>query len=433
MSASVVVEVTPANVVEIIAPGGPPGPVGAQGAPGAPGADGVQGPPGVDGAQGPAGATGAQGPKGDKGDPGAAGATGGSGPAGATGATGATGADGPMGPTGPPGAANALYSAEWTWTTKTADANTSGQVGVNAGTWAGVTQVNLNEQRADNTDVSHFLARFNVGDEFYVQVKTDASRYGLLRITGAPTDHGTWWSWPVTLVESRGTFPGGSTPMRVTLLTEGATVEEWLEGSGAPAGTLGKVGDWYLDGATGDVYEKTAASAWTLRCNIKGPAGSGGGASTVIGCRIDSTDALSVASGAWTPVPAFNSVRYDTGGFFDASMFGANQIAIQGHAGIWDLYGLAQFEHNANGVRGILLGAEGGSPANIQGCNVAPAGAPFAGGARSVLSVVGSFYSPGTGYFPLTLWLYQDSGVALNVGGFGGSLELAAHYRGPVV
>jgi Repeat of unknown function (DUF5907) len=53
----------------------------------------------------------------------------------------------------------------------------------------------------------------------------------------------------------------------------GTPGEVWYTGSGAPAGSTGIVGDWYLDSASGDFYEKTGASAWTLRGNLKGPQG----------------------------------------------------------------------------------------------------------------------------------------------------------------
>lgn len=51
----------------------------------------------------------------------------------------------------------------------------------------------------------------------------------------------------------------------------GAAGSVWRSGTGAPAGALGVVGDWYLDDATGDVYEKTGGAAWTLRDNLTGP------------------------------------------------------------------------------------------------------------------------------------------------------------------
>jgi hypothetical protein len=53
-------------------------------------------------------------------------------------------------------------------------------------------------------------------------------------------------------------------------------VEEWLSGVGAPASGTGSVGDWYLDTVSANVYEKTTASAWTLRANIRGADGAMG-------------------------------------------------------------------------------------------------------------------------------------------------------------
>lgn len=59
----------------------------------------------------------------------------------------------------------------------------------------------------------------------------------------------------------------------------GAAGSKWYSGTGAPGAGTGIVGDWYLDDANGDVYEKTGASTWTLRDNltgIQGPAGAKG-------------------------------------------------------------------------------------------------------------------------------------------------------------
>jgi hypothetical protein len=56
----------------------------------------------------------------------------------------------------------------------------------------------------------------------------------------------------------------------------------WLSGNGVPAGGLAgsDIGDFYLNtsasSGTGDVYEKTGASLWTLRGNIRGVTGSQG-------------------------------------------------------------------------------------------------------------------------------------------------------------
>ena len=58
--------------------------------------------------------------------------------------------------------------------------------------------------------------------------------------------------------------------------TTGATGtpgEKWFSQSGAPASGTGIIGDWSLDVTSGDIYEKTTSTVWTLRGNIRGPQG----------------------------------------------------------------------------------------------------------------------------------------------------------------
>jgi hypothetical protein len=52
--------------------------------------------------------------------------------------------------------------------------------------------------------------------------------------------------------------------------------EGWFSGTGAPSGALGTLGDWYINDANGDFYEKTGATTWTLRGNLQGPQGAQG-------------------------------------------------------------------------------------------------------------------------------------------------------------
>jgi hypothetical protein len=54
---------------------------------------------------------------------------------------------------------------------------------------------------------------------------------------------------------------------------QGAPGSKWYAGTGVPATGAHTVGDWYLNDANGDVYEKTEVSTWTLRDNITGPQG----------------------------------------------------------------------------------------------------------------------------------------------------------------
>src|SRR5215467_8482804 len=253
--------VLPVSVIPELSGAGPQGPEGP------PGPVGATGPAGPQGAQGPTGATGAQGPKGDTG---ATGTTGAQGPQGATGAT------GPQGPQGPAGVSNAVYSGTWRWTTSTAGDPGTGYVGLDSNVATAATQVRISEMTANGNDASNTYPKFKVNDEIYLQESADATTWAKYKITGPATDQGVYWTFPVTF-ESAGTGSlKNNADMNVSFLVQGAQTEQWLSGSGAPAGTLGNVGDWYLDTATSNLYEKTATSMWTLRTNIQGAPGATG-------------------------------------------------------------------------------------------------------------------------------------------------------------
>jgi hypothetical protein len=57
---------------------------------------------------------------------------------------------------------------------------------------------------------------------------------------------------------------------------DGANGELWFNGSGAPAGATGAVGDMYINNDNGAYYEKTGVATWALRGNLVGPAGDTG-------------------------------------------------------------------------------------------------------------------------------------------------------------
>src|SRR5262245_4912705 len=230
------------------------------------------------------------------------------------------GETGAQGPPGPPGESSAAYSGTWNWQ-NTGDASASGRVSTDQpNVWFSSTQLRLNETTAPGTDASAYFAKIKVGDIFRVQVKDDATKFIRLQVTGAGTDNGTWWSWPVTLTPGGGSGdpPTNNTPMYITLITQGAQVEEWLSGTGAPAGTLGNIGDWYLNNSNGDYYEKTATSTWTLRGNLKGPTGATGapGTNGVDGATGPKGDP-GPWKGAWAAATAYavgDSVSYASGG-----------------------------------------------------------------------------------------------------------------------
>jgi len=56
----------------------------------------------------------------------------------------------------------------------------------------------------------------------------------------------------------------------------GGTATRWLSDEGSPTNTIGNIGDWYINLLNYDIYEKTGATTWTLRGNIKGAKGEKG-------------------------------------------------------------------------------------------------------------------------------------------------------------
>ena len=51
---------------------------------------------------------------------------------------------------------------------------------------------------------------------------------------------------------------------------------EWHNVTGTPAGSLGSLGDWALNPASGQVWQKTGTSSWTARGSLQGPHGDAG-------------------------------------------------------------------------------------------------------------------------------------------------------------
>ncbi len=172
---------------------------------------GPAGPQGPTGPVGPAGPTGSPGPQGLKGDTGATGPAGPQGSPGAAGPAGATGPQGAQGPQGTTGQAGATGSA--------GPAGATGATGPQG-------------PQGPNGDTGP------TGPQGAV---------GLTGATGATGPQGA---------------PG----------TPGAL---WREGTGAPSSSLGADGDFYLDGATGNVYQRVSGS-YSFAANIEGPQGKQG-------------------------------------------------------------------------------------------------------------------------------------------------------------
>lgn len=163
--------------------------------------------------------------KGPKGDTGAQGVQGIQGPKGDTGNTGAKGADGK------------------TWYTSTTLPATS--LGAIGDMYLNTSTFDVSEK----TGTSTWTVRGNIK--------------GATGSTGPKGDKGD--------TGSQG--PKGDTGTAGLNGTDGKT---WHITSAVPANSLGAVGDMHLNTATYDIREKTGATAWTLRGNIRGATGAKG-------------------------------------------------------------------------------------------------------------------------------------------------------------
>jgi hypothetical protein len=217
---------------------------------------GPQGPAGPAGPVGPVGAIGATGPVGPVG---AIGATGPAGPAGPKGDTGATGLAGPIGATGPAGPVGATGPA--------------GPAGADGNTV-------LNGTGAPAVTVG------NNGD-FYLDVAADVL-YG-------PKVRGTWPANGVSLAGNPGATgpagpqgvpgpqgPAGPVGAAGPAGPAGADGNTVLNGTGAPAVTVGHDGDFYIDTAGDVLYGPKSGGTWPANgVSLVGSPGSPGTGATV--------------------------------------------------------------------------------------------------------------------------------------------------------
>jgi hypothetical protein len=126
--------------------------------------------------------------------------------------------------------------------------------------WAG--------QWADDVDYTPNNCVFNSGSS-YICVAPNGVGTSVYE-PGVTTDWEDYWD---ILVQKGDKGDKGETGENGSNGADGA---RWYSGTGVPANGDHVVGDWYINDANGDLYEKTGASAWTLRDNLTGPQGEQG-------------------------------------------------------------------------------------------------------------------------------------------------------------
>ena len=80
--------------------------------------------------------------------------------------------------------------------------------------------------------------------------------------------------------------------------TNGADGSKIYQGAGVPSNGSYLVTDWYINTSNSDVYEKTGASTWTLRLNIKGATGNTGATGSTGAQGIQGIQGIQGATGA---------------------------------------------------------------------------------------------------------------------------------------
>ena len=76
-----------------------------------------------------------------------------------------------------------------------------------------------------------------------------------------------------TIYMPYGTQQMMSVPFALYAKSSGNLLNQWSYGVGAPLNNSGNMGDYYLDTATGNVYNKINGTTWVLISNIMGPVG----------------------------------------------------------------------------------------------------------------------------------------------------------------
>lgn len=65
-----------------------------------------------------------------------------------------------------------------------------------------VTALYISETTVDNDDVASILGLIGANDRIFIKQQSDSNRLIYLQITGAGTDNGSWWTFPVSVIAS---------------------------------------------------------------------------------------------------------------------------------------------------------------------------------------------------------------------------------------
>lgn len=147
-----------------------------------------------------------------------------------------------------PASGGGFVSGEWRWDTDiTATDPGTGDVKVNNATLASITAIYISEVENNGANASVFLDDLDIGDKFQIARSGAGANFVLCDVTGAVVDNDGWWTIPVTVDDSGGSF-GANNTMVCTFGFASATAEAiadavWEEDQAdhVGAGTMGAI------------------------------------------------------------------------------------------------------------------------------------------------------------------------------------------------
>lgn len=98
----------------------------------------------------------------------------------------------------------------------------SGDLRLDNATYASVTNIYISQTSNYGTDTGNILGALITGDKIYIQQKNDATKWLRVQISSTPTDNGTWWTIPVTYINSGGTLFDNNELLTVAAVMTGA-------------------------------------------------------------------------------------------------------------------------------------------------------------------------------------------------------------------
>src|SRR5262245_11648421 len=121
----------------------------------------------------------------------------------------------------------------------------AGQFRVDAAVFTTSTALAIDTVTDNGTDITNVLSSLLAGDMLYVQTQASSANWARHRITGTPTNQGSWFRIPVEHVSSGGTLPSNNTPcvIQATLGSAG--------GGGGMTNPMTSTGDLIAGGAAG--------------------------------------------------------------------------------------------------------------------------------------------------------------------------------------